>query len=303
MTNKIMLNVDTKTKYKYFLLTFDDAYVFEGGGISNSIVKNTNENVCFIVFTESLSYASIEILKSYSIPFIIYFLSLDEINYNTNKHINWPKISVIRLLAPYIIEEETDYLYYLDCDFLCINKLDDLFKLKINTSVAICPEVSGNIRQQCLSYSTDNLYCNSGFILFNINKYKETYTKEKIIHDLNNMIENFSFPDQDFLNVYFINDVTYLNPLKYNNQIYEYIGFKGHKHDLLDNTIFIHFSVGKPWKNYCNPNISKIYKKYNVNKDMERLVNKSIREYRLLYLPRFIKRCMRKAKRICLRRK
>lgn len=292
--HKQLINVNYKIKYKYFLLTFDDAYVKMGGGITKSIIKNTKENVCFIVLTESLSDSSIARLKSYNIPFIIYYIKTDIIKYDSNIHPNWPKISVARLLAPFIIEEECDYLYYLDCDILCINSLDDLFNLKINTSIAMCPEVAGNIRIQCEMYSNNNLYCNSGFIIFNMNKYKSSYTLETICKDFNEMVDKLSFPDQDFLNVYFKDDVTYLNPIKYNNQLYEYIGFKNLKHCLLDNTIFIHFSVGKPWKNNCCHKIAKTYKKYTDYDELKSIVNIAMFKHNILYLPRLIKRTIRK---------
>ena len=292
--NKLKINVDESKIYRYFLLTFDDNYVKMGGGLTHSIIKNTNENVCFIVFTQKLKDESIKTLKEFNIPFIIYFIDDLNINYNKDLHKNWPSISVARLFAPFIIEENIDYLYYLDCDFLCINKLDDLFKLKFSESVAICPEVAGNIYKQCDTFGNDNIYCNSGFIIFNINKFKTTYTKEKMLEDLNNMIDNLSFPDQDFMNVYFKRDCLYLNPIKYNNQIYEYIKFKNVKQGLINNTIFIHFSVGKPWNKNCSIRIAKIYRDYVYDCDLKDIVKKNILRSKLLYIPRMCKRILKK---------
>lgn len=298
--NKVYINVDKSAKYQYFLLTFDDAFVLVGGGICKSILKNTDEKVCFIVFTENLNEDSLNKLKAYNIPFIIYFVSGDKIKYDASKYF-WPRVSVIRLIAPFIIEEEMDYLYYLDCDFLCINKLDDLFKLHIKTSVAICPELIGNIIQRCEDYPTDNLYCNSGFIIFNISKYKENYTEDKIISAFNDMVDNLRFPDQDFLNVYFKDDATYLNPIKYNLQLRVYVGSNNKfiKAHLLDNTVLLHFTTReKPWKNNCWLVIAKTYRKYNVDLEMDALVKKAMCWHRVLYIPRLIKRILRKIYRI-----
>ncbi len=232
-------------------------------------------------------------MKYYKVPIIIYTLNdfIDFKEYFKNR--KWPVISIARIVAPFIIEEDAYYLYYLDCDMLCINNIDELFKLAFNEAIAICPEVSGNICRQCDLFGNDDLYCNSGFIIFNVLKVKTQYNMTLLISSLKEIIDNLKFPDQDFINIYFKNDCKLLNPVKYNNQIYEYIRFKKAS-VVLKNCLFIHFSAGKPWSVYCPIKIARIYKKYVCNVEIKSDVNKVILKHYIFCLPTFCIKVFRK---------
>lgn len=190
-----------------------------------SILTNTNENVCFIVFSTSFKEDSIEKLKNINSPIIIYYIDSELFNYDNPIHSAWPIHTMFRLIAPWIIEENMDYLYYLDYDMLCISDLSDLFKLKFNESIAMCFEISGNIRKQCELYGNDFVYCNAGFLIYNMNEVKRKYNMNDTLNYLNSILDNLAFGDQDFLNLYYANDTKYLNAIKYNNQIQEYLNF------------------------------------------------------------------------------
>ena len=289
--------------YKYFLLTFDDNYVEQAIGLMKSILSNTNENICFIVFSTSFNKSSLEKLESINIPIIIYYIDSKLFNYDNPIHSDWPIATMFRLIAPWIIEETMDYLYYLDCDMLCINDLGDLFKLKFNESIAMCFEVSGNIRKQCELYGNDSIYCNAGFLIYNMKEVKRKYNMNDMLNYLNSILDDLAFGDQDFLNLYYAKDTKYLNAIKYDNQIQEYLNFANINY-LIQNTIFIHFSAKqKPWMNNCDLTRYNIYLKYSKYDYMTKFVAKNKKQYLLLKPLRLCKRILRKIYRIIFRKK
>lgn len=296
---KLCLNYLKDFKFKYFLLTFDDNYVDVASCLIKSLYNNSKENLCFIIFTEKFEKKTIEYLKKLNMPFIIYFVDnkLLNISYDAAKF-QWPFISFIRILAPFFIEENIDYLYYLDADMLCISSLDELFNVRFNTSLGLCPEFKFSVsKYHNCELSDSDLYCNSGFIIFNMLKYKKNYNLDSLLKALDDKLNTYNFPDQDFINIYFRNDIYHLNTFKYNNMPYQYIGANGFD-NILDNTIIIHCAFYKPWNNKCILYFSNIYKKYCPDEHMKNVVAKYQRQYTMLYPFRFVKRCCNKIKRI-----
>ena len=105
---KLEINVNNTIDYKYFTLTFDDNYVDVAIGLMKSMICNTSKELCFIIMTKSLNDSSINKLKETSLPIIIYYINKDLFKYSNS---NWPIESTFRLIAPWIIEEEMEYLY------------------------------------------------------------------------------------------------------------------------------------------------------------------------------------------------
>lgn len=288
---KLEINLDKNANYKYFLLTFDDNFVGVTSCLIKSLCNNTNEKLCFIIFTENFETKTIEYLKNLNVPFIIYFVDKQalKISFDESKF-QWPYISFVRILAPFLIEENIDYLYYLDGDMLCINTLDELFYVRFNTSLALCAELPFSVKKiHNKELSNSDLYCNSGFIIFNVKKYKENYNLKSLVKELNDKLDTYNFPDQDFINIYFRNDIYHLNNFKYNNMPYQYKGGKWF-HQILDNTVIIHFTFYKPWDNKCILYISNMYKKYCPDKNMKNKITKYQKQYIALCPFRFAKR-------------
>lgn len=276
-TNKLEINLNNKINYKYFLLTFDDNYVNVAIGLMKSMICNTSKELCFIVMTKSLNENSINKLRDTGFPVIIYYINKDLFKYRNS---NWPIDSTFRLIAPWIIEEKMDYLYYLDADIICINNMDDLFDIEFNESIALCPEISANASKVCDKFGGDLLYCNSGFLIYNITNVKSRYTMEGLLDEFNHISDDLYFPDQDFINLYYKNDCLHLNPFKYNNQVYDFYN----KHlvkRFLSNAIFVHFCVvkGKPWNKNSTLARYNIYLKYSKDAYMSKVVSKCKRAY------------------------
>lgn len=296
---KININYDENIDYKYILLTFDDNYLNVASCLIKSLILNTSYNLCFIVFAEHFSEETISKLEKLKSSFIIYYIDKNILNitYDESKH-QWPYISFVRLLAPFIIEEKMDYLYYLDGDMLCINKLDEMFEVRFNQSVALCPEFQFSVHKlHSPELSNSRLYCNSGFIIFNMLSYCSKYDLKSLSYALNEKLDSLSFPDQDFINIYFKDDLQCLNTFKYNNMTYQYKG-NGRFKNIIGNTIIIHCAFYKPWNNKCVLNFSKIYKKFCPDEQMRKQISKCQIQYLLLYPFRFVIRVKNKVLRI-----
>ena len=277
--NKLEINVKKTCSYKYFLLTFDDNYANVAIGLMKSLICNTSKELCFIIMTKSLNENSISKLKETLLPTIIYYVDKDLFNYFNS---NWPIDSTFRLIAPWVIEEKMDYLYYLDADILCVSNIDDLFKIRFSQSIALCPEISANAVSNALG--TDLVYCNSGFLIYNISRLKTIYDMNSLLDEFNKISKDLKFPDQDFINLYYKNDCLYLNPFKYNNQIYDFYN----KHlvkKFLRNAMFVHFCVvkGKPWNTNSTLARYNIYLKYSKDSYMRRIVTRCKRIYLIKY--------------------
>ena len=274
---KQYINWHENIDYKYFLLTVDDNYIEVASCLIESLRINTLKKLCFIIFTESLNVKTIDSLYNLNISFIIYYIDRKEIGiiYDEKKYI-WPYVSFFRIIAPFVIDEKIEYLYYLDGDMLCINSLDELFELEIPKTIAMCPELQLSAEKNHLS-KLDNsfLYCNSGFVIFNIHEFKKNYNFKNIVNDLNCRLNSYKYPDQDFLNFYFKNDIIYLNPFKFNNMPYHYKGARSFK-KILSNAIIIHCTSFKPWNYKCSLDFAKIYLKYCPNKKMKKTIRKKM---------------------------
>lgn len=289
--NKIYLNYHNNIQYKYILLTFDDNYVLQASELILSIKCNTKQKICFIVMVESLSDKSIDNLSNLDIPIIIY--SIDSNIFDLKKDSKWPYIIFAKLIAPYIIEEEMEYLYYMDCDFLCINNIDSMFDVRFEQLIAMCPELSGNMVHHSSLCDMKENYANCGFVIYNCKNFKERYDKSEIIESINSKMDEFVCYEQDFMNYYFKGDIRLLNQILFNNQVHEY--FRQFKlKGLIKNTIFIHFSWKKPWNNDANIKSIKLYLRKCKTKEMKSKVKRALFIHYLLIIPRFIMRVWNK---------
>ena len=301
--NSIKINYNNNCQYKYFLLTFDDNYVGVAVSLIKSVIVNTSEKLCFIIFSNKFNQDSMSKLEALNIPIIIYNIGDESIRYNHN---NWPIESTFRLIAPWIIEEEMDYLYYLDADILCISRLDDLFKIQFDQSIAMCTEFFANSYNICEKYGNDYLYNNSGFIIYNMNQFKKKYNMLDIIEKFNEINDNLKYPDQDFLNIYFANDIKPLNPFKYNNLMFDlYKKFKKNELNFfLKNTIFLHFfGENKPWASSKDQLFRyNVYLKYSNDEYMSKMVKKYKKKHIFHYPFVLIKKIFRKIYRIIFRK-
>ena len=118
-----------------------------------------------------------------------------------------------------------DKVLYLDCDTIILNNIEELYNENIDGYIAgVVPE---HLRIKAHLPAILNLdrklnkneykwkYFNSGVLLINLKKINVEELKVEIKKINEKYGKNFEFPDQDLLNILWLNKVKYL-PLKYN---------------------------------------------------------------------------------------
>lgn len=174
----------------------------------------------------------------------------------------------------------------MDSDMLCTGSLQELFDLDV-PCLAMCNEISGNVSQTqemtVRRHLPARIYCNSGVSVFNLDYFRKEHTFHEIYTELNKMRDDIVYPDQDFLNIYFQDRITYLNAFYYNFQAYELKETKFYK-AALKVCRLIHFSVGKPWLYKSRLYLMQLYLKHSLYPPMIQKVKKTMAK-RILYLP------------------
>lgn len=168
------------------------------------------------------------------------------------------KEAYFRLYAPFFLPSDLDRILYLDCDIICIDNIDELYWSNFNDNIIVgCVNVdlgNGSYNDR-LNLPKDNLYINSGVLLFNLLDYRKNVS----IDSLNEfIIENASildYQDQDVVNKMLCGHIG-LCPIDYNFQITTLLYPEGGK--------IIHYTgPNKPWyDDYNMPDYAVHY--YNI---------------------------------------
>ena len=250
----ISLRNNANMTRNYDILIFHKDISFENQNKLKSIFKNCdNFSLRFIDLSEHLEGLKLPVFSYYSIE--IYF----------------------RPFIPYILNEYTRVIY-LDCDMIVKGDISELWKQSLDGNTIGAVRDYGMIlhyytkgkvyipkeyfEKTLVGVNPDN-YFNSGVLLIDTKKYKETYTLQYILDYAQK--EKWHFPDQDLLNILFSGstkiipskfntvpntsgdrNVDYLKrniPIQYFNEYYE----------ARNNPTIIHFAQReKPWKYTIN---------------------------------------------------
>lgn len=182
-----------------------------------------------------------------------------------------------RLFIPFLFKDYKKVLY-LDSDIVIETDIKNFdfnignyqISAALDTIIPFLNTQSERLEhmKNVLHLENENLYFNSGVLLFNLEKINIEEYKDKLLQAF--QVEELLFPDQDILNKIFQNNVKFLsrkwnfNSSPYvNDNFYEHI--KGaYKEDFLyakKQPSLIHFtSKYKPWNHNKNPNYESFWK-------------------------------------------
>lgn len=274
----------------HIMLILDDNYINQTINLILSITKNQNRPISFCCLSLHLSEKNVQLL-----------LDLDfgvEVRvYNFTYAVDtghWPPNILLRVFSPWLLDEIAEKILYLDGDMICCGSLDELFEMNVPW-IAMGNEISGNILREDKKgkkrfgrdYPTQ-LYCNSGVVLLNIQSIRADYAFEHVFSECCRICSAYYCPDQDFLNIFFLDKITYFNGLRFNFQAYELKGSMFYKLALAECKL-IHFSALKPWKDNGDRENMRLYLKYSEYPPMRELVKNAYRRnickspYRALY--------------------
>lgn len=163
----------------------------------------------------------------------------------------FPFECLLRLIVPFFLSETIDKLLYIDCDTITDGDIGELFDIELSTSLGAVQDVAyvGSLRQ--ISSLGISGYFYSGVLLFDLRLLRTRHNLGELELVLQKIGLSHAFPDQDILNVWFLNDKTIL-PLRYNNASYR--GYTIEKVQM--NSLVYHYCGRiKPWDNHwiCLP--------------------------------------------------
>lgn len=212
--------------YMNILITVDDNYIDYCYNLFFSLKKNNKSLFNIYLVYSNLSDDNINKFKKYISDNNIGKLKIIKFDISSYEfHVNSNYITVtayIRLFAPLLIKDNIDRLLYFDPDIICCNSIEDFYNIDFEDKTLIACEnmfheenYEKNIN---LGLDYDNIYINSGVLIFNMKKYLKNVSKDMLIDFISDNQEILENNDQDVFNMIFHNDIKIADKT-YNYQI------------------------------------------------------------------------------------
>ena len=255
------------------LISVDQNYLEKESTMMFSLHKNTAENVVVYFMNHSLTAKEIsafrKCLRKNGI-FELHEIQVLETVFDScslgNSHFSIEMY--YRLIAQWFLPEELDRILWLDADIIVQKDLAAFYHQNFhNAYMVACADAKSNsvgvqkIKQK-LMLSDEHIYFNSGVLLLNLNKLRQSTTLEQITSCAVRMNERLTFPDQDLLNVLYTGKVQYADWKIYNYQI----GTLDHANAVdQQQAAVIHYTgMWKPWNYKCINKQAAPYWNYQV---------------------------------------
>lgn len=221
--------------------------------------SNPSEAIAIHILSSGLTPSQISLLDQLSDQYhqIIHYYQLGEDAFPQDAPRS-PDLSVeayYRLLIPTVLDYSIDRLLYLDVDTNVHGTLAPLFDAPFNINgkeylFLACRDTTSiqltNLFADLLS-ENDFHYVNSGVLMINLKKWRESYNATSIINEITKLSDQLAFADQDYINYKYHNDISLLDDMQYNlitrpayNSGYTYEWVK-------KNNTILHYAGEKPW--------------------------------------------------------
>ena len=208
------------------LYQFNEKYApYAGVSITSLFENNKNaDEICVYILGENLSETSKRKLKSLEQEYKRKILFKDT-QALVEKMKEWgvpayrgSYAANMRLFLPMILQEDVDRILYLDADTIVQGSLQPLFEMEdAKAALGMVLDSLGQNHKRTIGLREEDLYYNSGVILFFMSNWKEYRCTERIIEHIEAGNTMYSAPDQDLLNVVCREEILKL-PAKYNAQ-------------------------------------------------------------------------------------
>ncbi|OCF95118.1 glycosyltransferase [Gilliamella apicola] len=235
--------------------------------ITSILLFNSNLNFSFHIFAnyidDSLERKLNELVNKYNVNITIYLID-DMYLSNLPTTQNWSIATYFRFIIADYFFSKINKILYLDADIFCKGSIKELFFLQFEDNIAYVVKEKNNIWwKKCATRLNEKKlefgYFNAGFLLIDLNKWKEFEVNNKALELLSNPSSRSKFThlDQDVLNLILLDNIKYLDR-KYNKQIninYE-LKYKttinNNELAISDEMILIHY-IGptKPWHSWA----------------------------------------------------
>ena len=277
------------------LLTFNDKYVNNVFSLINSIAKNITSDCDIYLLHSDISQQNINKLKkhttncfslvSYSGRIIDYIFPLElvyELPTKVGKN-TWSEEMYFRLFAPFLLPN-IDRCLYLDSDTIVCGDINEFYNKKFegNYLLAVANDTQEKHKNR-LNLTKEKVYINSGVLLFNCEKIRNSYSINEIKDMLYKLRSLYAYPDQDFINLFYDKKIGLVEK-KYNYMIN--VAEISNSYSSEKDIRICHYVMEKPWTIRFPYKTDKIYLKYsnNIFKNLKLLIlHRCYRFYQLLF--------------------
>lgn len=229
-----------------------------------SFCENNGDRLNFHVITDEISAENYQkllfISQKYNVAIDIYCIKTEEISLPiVTKDITVG--TYFRIFLPDFLEN-VEHIVYIDADVICVNNIMELQKVDMEDNViaAVTDVRVMQQRKRELDLAGQDAYINAGFIIIDVNRWKQMNMLGKIINILAEYRERIRFEDQDLINIILRDRIKYM-PITYN-----WLDMRSTK---VKEAKILHFAAHpKPWNKYwrinpnCNGYTKNIYENY-----------------------------------------
>lgn len=264
---KIVLGINPKQNDNKLNIAYGiDKNFFSGCivSITSILLFNSNLSFSFHIFTNYIDDFLLkklnQLVNEYNLNINIYLINdIHLTNLPTTK--SWSIATYFRFIIADYFFSKIDKILYLDADIFCKGSLEELCFLQFEDNIAyVVKEKNIFWWKKCATRLNEKRlevgYFNAGFLLIDLNKWKEFEVNHKAFELLSNPLirSKLTHLDQDVLNLILLNKIKYLDR-KYNQQIninYELKLKKNNELSIPDETVLIHY-IGptKPWHSWA----------------------------------------------------
>lgn len=240
------------------LLVTNKRYLFATQVCIESILS-LNKNVNIFIMHSELEPREVKrmdsVAKRHPSAHINY-IKIDNSNIKTTKVSDTMPVEIYyRLLVAELLPQNLDRCLYLDTDTITLKKLDDLYYRPFYGNYILACEDPGmktykdrSTVYAKIGFSDQDLYFNSGVILYNLKAIRKDFKKFYFLDYLNNNEDHITFHDQDVLNVIFKGKVQFIDSM-YNCRTYLYK--RCYAKYIRESATIIHYGE-KPWnRDFC----------------------------------------------------
>ena len=191
----------------------------------------------------------------------------------------YSRLFIADLLKPYDVKR----VIYIDCDIVVDGSIREVVEWDMKEkAVALVMDYNRVEIRELLNMKAEERYYNAGFLLIDIEQWKERRCTERIIEHMTNVAAIYPYVDQDLINCVLKNDISFL-PLKYNvnprvmqysyknlNRIYginekNYYSIDEYNQVKKNNPVGYHCAdptAGRPWEENNRHIYSSVWSKY-----------------------------------------
>lgn len=249
---------------------------------NNHEVNNVKYSFDVYILNSDLSEDDINSLKNKNLQEMnIISLKVNEEDFKDLKvsgHIS--KSAYYRILASEILPKDITRILYLDCDIIINGSIIDLYNHDLSGSFIAAAEDKVVSHKDIevydnLKFDMQDKYFNSGVILFNLEDIRKIDNfKQRIFSYIKENDSTFKFHDQDILNGFFKDKVSFVDDFKYNNLV-KWLQNKSDLKRAYEEAVILHFAdKWKPWKSDYIGYMDEIFWKYAVACGYENLYKK-----------------------------